>query len=550
MSVYEALTEEECYLYAVLTDESGIDHAEFAYTDEESDDGIFRAWHFQWPWWRCGDELQIDRGSRSSGKSMSMKFRTIAFPFCVPGGQMLLTAPEGIHLDAITDVIETGYMGNRLFEEMLAPGRNGIKHRPFKINFANGAVVHGRIPKHDGSGVKGVHPDWLEQDEASDYPEAGWAELYETLKQKEKNSGTADSRWRAHGVTRGVGGTFDEKTRPDSDWTVHALPAMYRPTWDDDERASKITQYGSVENVDFRRNIYGLPGDASSPIFVLNRLMLCVDTEEFSDYNADQYYDITIDEGELADSEWGIEGLMDDIPSSHTAGDGSRFWIGMDVGWTQAPSVIVVFVEEKKRKGDGTALRLLAKITLRRIDTENQVAAIMHLFKHYRPVAFALDSTGAGMPLLDVARGWAKRDPESSQFMDRVIGYNFSAKIAAGFDENVEIDAADPDGWEKAVITRNVLEWSTDVLRKLVDEKALLLPYDRNLIGEMQGQTWKYSRSALDAYGRKRLYSAGQFHALDAMRMAALAYKQEWIDTLIQNHKNARGWEPPDAIFL
>lgn len=550
MSVLEALSEEECYLYAILQDESGLDHAEFAFTNEQSEDGIFRAWHFQWPWWRCEDQLQIDRGSRSAGKSMSMKFRAIAFPFCVPGGEMLLTAPEGIHLDAITDVIETGYYGNRLFEEMLAPGRGGIKHRPFKMNFANGAVIHGRIPKHDGSGVKGVHPDWLEQDEASDYPEAGWAELFETLKQKEKEGAAgADSRWRAHGVTRGVGGTFDEKTRPDSNWTVHALPAMYRPTWDEDERAAKIAQYGSMENVDFRRNIYGLPGDASSPIFVLSRLMQCVDTEEYSEYNEHLYYNITIDDGELGDAEWGIESLMDDIPMSHTS-KWRRFWAGMDVGWTQAPSVITIFGEESSKKRDGTSLRLLSKITLRRIGTEDQLKAILHLFKLYRPVGFALDSTGAGMPLLEIARAWARDDPEISQFMERVMGYNFSSKIAAGFDENVEIDLADPNGWERAVIWRNVLEWSTDVLRGLVDDKQLMLPYDRALIGEMQGQTWKYSRSALDAYGRKKLYSAGQFHALDAMRMAVLAFKQEWIDALIENHKASAGWEPPDAIFL
>ena len=49
MAVYENLSEAECYLLAILKDESGLDQAEFAYTDETSSDGIFRAWPFQWP---------------------------------------------------------------------------------------------------------------------------------------------------------------------------------------------------------------------------------------------------------------------------------------------------------------------------------------------------------------------------------------------------------------------------------------------------------------------------------------------------------------------
>jgi hypothetical protein len=109
MTVYEALTEEECYLWAILSDESGLDQAEFAYTDETQEDGVFRAWPFQWPWWRCEEQKQIDRGSRSCGKSLSIKFRAFAFPFVCPGEEMVITAPEGVHLDAVTDNIETLY---------------------------------------------------------------------------------------------------------------------------------------------------------------------------------------------------------------------------------------------------------------------------------------------------------------------------------------------------------------------------------------------------------------------------------------------------------
>lgn len=538
MAVYENLSEEECYLYAILQDESGLDQAEFAYVDETSDDGIFRAWPFQWPWWRCDDELQIDAGSRSAGKSLSIKFRAFAFPFVIPGGEMVVTAPEGVHLDAVTDNIETLYLNNRLANAMLASGRSAIKHRPFQMSFHNGSRILGRIPQHDGSGVKGVHPDWLEQDEGSDYPESGWVELFETLKQTDAKT----SRWRCHGVTRGVGGTFDDKCKPDSGWIVHRLPAMYRPTWSDEERASKVKQYGHKDNVDYRRNILGLPGDQSSPIFVLARLMQCADVDASSSYNTDEYVLIEMDDAKVS-SVGDIRELID-LPRNHL--ECKRFWIGADLGWTQAPTVAVVF-GEVETKGV-SKLKLVSRLILKRISAENQVKVFLHLLEFYSPQALALDATGAGFPLLDNMQEKVRDDPTLRHLLDRVKGYNFSEKIIAGFDDTIEYDEDDPEGWKETAIKRNVLEWSTDILRGLVDGKRLLLPFDKMLLAEFQGQTWTYARGAIDAYGRKKVFSSGQYHSLDAARMAVLAQQQEGIEAFIAAQEDQ--WEAPDIYFL
>lgn len=564
MTVYEALSEEECYLWAILSDESGLDQAEFAFIDDtttepvldengepvlnsegepkqQPGDGCFRAWPFQWPWWRCDDPMQIDRASRSVGKSLSIKLRAFAFPFINPGGEMVITAPEGVHLDAVTDNVETLYNNCRLAREMISKGRGGIKHRPFMINFANGARIMGRIPQRDGKGIKGTHPVWLEMDEASDWPEQAWAEITPTVKE-----GDEKARWRAHGVTRGVGGGFDERCQPDSGWKVHALPAMFRPTWNDKERAKNIKAYGgSTDAVDYRRNILGLPGDQNSPIFVLYRLMENVDVDASSRFNLDEYVSLDIDEAMVRDAGC-IEELLT-IPASHSAYD--RFWLGMDVGWTIAPSSIVVFAEaSQKKKDEPTKLKLLAKILLKKVATEDQSAAIVHLLDLYRPQAFAIDSTGAGFPLVQNVQNIARKRTDLKHVVPRIKGYNFSGKVIAEFDDTVKIDENDPNGWEEAAIKRNVLEWSTDVLRGLVDNHRLILPYDKSIIGEFQGQTWTYSKSALDAYGRKKLYSAGQFHTLDACRMAALAYQQEAIDEFIKGQADV--WKPPPMLFL
>jgi intein/homing endonuclease len=821
----------------------------------------------------------------SVGKSLSIKLRAFAFPFVNPGEEMIITAPEGVHLDAVTDNVETLYTNCRLAREMISRGRGGIKHRPFLINFSNGSRIMGRIPQRDGKGIKGTHPLWLEMDEASDWPEAAWAEIIETVKVQNPKA-----RWRAHGVTRGVGGGFDERCQPDSGWKVHALPAMYRPNWTEEERQKKIKEYGgSIEAVDYRRNVLGLPGDQNSPIFVLYRLMENVDIDSSSDFNLNEYISLDIDESMVREVGC-IEQLLD-VPGTHSRYE--NFWIGMDVGWcvddqtqiltrrgwlnydelligdeslsvnpetglsewhpvtdiyknvgpyemvhmkgqsfdamttphhkwlvkddsgslrwkttetlntkdrimlstdraydedsdysddfvrlvawifcegtllpydafelsqshiknpyhteeirqvlvglfgqdglarhgfgwrevlrfegednhesrhggamtyftvstqasrevglnkvflskekeldprflsslnqkqleifievcekgdgwsndsgtvcfeqasekrsssyqmacalagypistsyseasdrtrwhtkilkadtvspvkaassprvngstqamtitkdrklriiwcptikhhnwlarrngsvyftgnTIAPSSITVFAEVPQKRNEETKLKLVAKILLKKVSTDDQAAAIIHLIDLYRPRAFAIDSTGAGFPLVQTVQTIARKRADIKHIVPRIKGYNFSEKVIAEFDDTVKIDENNPDGWEAAAVKRNVLEWSTDVLRGLVDKHRLILPYDKSIIGEFQGQTWTYSKSALDAYGRKKLYSAGSFHTLDATRMAVLAYQQEAINEFIKSKEDV--WKPPPMVFL
>jgi hypothetical protein len=47
---------------------------------------------------------------------------------------------------------------------------------------------------------------------------------------------------------------------------------------------------------------------------------------------------------------------------------------------------------------------------------------------------------------------------------------------------------------EDAVIEKNVVDFATDELRKLVDAGQIELPYDRELLTEWQGQEIQYVR--------------------------------------------------------
>ena len=235
-----------------------------------------------------------------------------------------------------------------------------------------------------------------------------------------------------------------------------------------------------------------------------------------------------------------------DFPAMHRR-YGDVFWAGMDVGFTAAPSEILVFVEytptaaeQKLDQANGravpekgqTRLKLLTRINLQRIGHPLQVRIIEHVINFYRPRSFGMDKTGNGLPLFQDLQS------RSVQLASTVKGYGFSEKVIVDIDGTVYLNEHD-DVLKEAAIRSNVLEYSTDKLRELVDHGRLFLPWDRDLIREFQGQTWAYSKAAMDAYGRRRrIFSAGEFHALDAARMVAMGHAQNAIETFIEERKH------------
>lgn len=526
MAVLADLTEEEKYFFALLQDQSGIDQAEFSWTDETSKDFVFRCWDFQYPWYRTRSKFQIDQCARAIGKSVGIQMRAWAFAFTNPGEEMLITAPEMIHLDPVTKNIEDRIMSARMSREFLKKSgtSNGITHRPFEAKFRNGARVVGRIPQKDGRGVKGMHPKKLEMDEAQDYPEPGWVELGETLKY-----GEADATWRAHGVSRGVRDRYYKQTQPESGWHVHRVTAMHRPDWGKEEREAKAELYGSRDHPDYRRNILGLHGDATSALFVLTRLMACVDQQQGSHYNTEEYYYERINDEKLNDTKLPIEELLA-FPALHKAYE--RTWVGMDVGMTNHPTEILIFAEESmgskaggaKEGVPGVRLKCIARIHLERISSPDQRKVLEAIWDFYKPQAISMDRTGLGLPIYQEIMGPDSEAPAGMKAAMRP--YNFSEKIVIGYEEPDE-EVYDPD--DLVEIKANVLEYSSDMLRAFVDKRQILLPWDIDMIREFQGQTYVVAKSNTDAYGKKQ-FNKGKFHALDAARMAVLGHLQQFID--------------------
>lgn len=541
MAGLERLSEEEAYLVAILTDESGLDQAEFLWyaPDHEDTYGCFRAWPFQHKWWRDDSKRQIDQCARAVGKSLSLQVRTCAFPLLYPGQEMLLTAPETNHLEAVTNLIETRLKSIRFYRELLAKTPTlGIKHRPFMIDFRNGSRIMGRIPQRDGKGVKGMHPIWLEMDESQDYPSPGWTELFQTLKMEKDGA-----RWRSHGVTRGVRDEFWRFTQPDSGWQVHRITAMHKPTWTDEERQAAVDNYGSENHPDYRRNILGLHGDMTNPLFVLHRLMRCVDMNAESEYNKNEFYRLNISDEWVQDIGGDITALFDP-PLSHKKY--KTVWIGMDIGLTNHPSEIVVFAEEEV--SGKPHLKCIARYHLERISAPDQGRFIFKLLEFYNVRAFALDKTGIGLPIWQYLQDQAKEDMDVERALDLIKGYNFSQKLLVDFDETIDVEEFGGDEVEDRAIYKNALEYSSDKLRELVDNNSLQLP-DDDMVQEFQGQTWTIDKSGMNMYGKKT-YSKGAFHTLDAARMAACAWAQYKMEKFMREHRKVEKSQPVLDVFF
>lgn len=506
-----ALDEEEAYLYAILSDETGLDQAEFLWHDSENDDGVWRAFDFQWPWYANTAAYQVDQGARATGKTVGITLRACSFAFVYGGQQMLITAPELNHLKPLVSAIEERLNSHWLYREMRPSTKGmGVTRNPhWECKFQNGSKLVSRIPQRDGRGVKGQHVIQIELDEAQDYPLAGWIEVVETL-----NRFLPGAAWRCHGVPRGVRDRFYEITSGEnSEWTVHRPMAMNRPSWSPAEREEKIQIYGgSRQAPDYKRNILGEHGDATNPLFVLARLMANVDTDQGSEYNTDVYYSL-----KLSFEKVGQTDILShlEFPAVHKTGWGgakkgySAFYAGMDVGATVAPSEILVFGRPADAKTD--VLHLLTRVNLQRISMEDQEKVVDAIIDWYKPQTFGLDRTGIGFTI------WERLTKTHGDVVMR--GYAFNEKRAVALEDR---PLERGEKLEDLVIERDIKEHSSDSLREYVDAKRFLLPFDREVLQEWQGQQYVVVKTASNPYG-KRDYSAGKFHTLDAARMMVAA---------------------------
>lgn len=525
-------TDEELYLWAILSDENGIDFAEFALLNPMAEHGRSRLRDYQWPYMTDESPQQTDLSARDVGKTFSISIRAAVFCFSYPGQHMLLAAPELNHLSPLCTAVEQILDNSRILSEM-RPKKHGrgVRRAPhWEASFVNGAMIFSRLPGHDGKGFKGMHVIKLEADEAQELSDAAFIEIEPTLKR-----GEPGAQWRNHGVTRGVGDTFDKLAEQPEQWSVHKIMAMHRPTWCDDERTSKLAIYGgSALSADYRRNIYGEPGDSNNALFVLARLVACVDMDPNSVYNREIYTPIKI-EAEMLEGRSPVDMVEAKLNGIHKstwelAPKGySSFFAGVDLGATIDPTEILIFGQRANMQRE--QLDLLLRVRLLRISLEDQQEVIEMLMRYYgiKLGSFGLDRTGLGF---DIYQRLHKRHG------DRIQGFNFSGKYAVELEDR---QLQMKEELEDLAIDRPFIEFASDALREIVDAKGFLLPNDSELMSEWRGESYYVVKNAKGGpYGSRKQYSSSSCHSLDAARVMVAGKRLQALHALLATKKVQR----------
>lgn len=492
--------------------------------------GQFVVRDYQFPLFRVQDNYTAFACGRSTGKTESIKWKAVAHAFRRIGHNLLLTAPELIHLLPLADAIEDKVNACRLTREFLdcRGGKTGFTHRPFGVNYVDGTKVVGRIPRLSGVGVKGQHQPDLIIDEAQDYPEAGWVEVNETVMRE-----FDDFTYTFYGVHSGDRSSGFHKRTTQGGFQVVQVTGLQRPDWNERQKQAAKAAYGGTSAPDYRRNILGEAGAASSPFFVTARLVACMDQDRESEYNQRGYahQQIRVEEFE----ELGMP-MAEHLDLPHGL---REVWGGMDLGLTDSPTVITLFSREQVKREP--RLKLVRRITMERMRTRQIREALYAIAHHFGPAlhGFGMDITGLGFPI------WQEiEDDEAApaHLLEVARGYFFNAKAPVGVDvANIARDSAgtlkdqfgsavreetDPlTGQTRYISFMPMIEASTRYLREMVDSTYMLLPFDAEITSDMQGETVQRIRRIA---GLKKKPNA--FHILDSMRAMAMAYRAEEVE--------------------
>lgn len=532
------LDEDDYLLLAMLADPVYCAELLFESPTNHEYGGAYTVYDYEYPLFRLADVDPYAGAAcaRSVGKTESIKARSVSHGFRRIRMNLLLTAPELIHLLPLTDAVEERINATRLTREFLdtSHGKTGFTHRPFGCKFADGTQLVGRIPRITGTGVKGQHQPDLLVDEAQDYPDAGWTEVHETvMKDTVDADGNPDFTYHFYGVHSGERSGGFHKRMSEGGFKLVQVTALQRPGWNKAEKTAAKAAYGGTQAPDYRRNILGEPGAAASPYFVTARLFACLDQDRESAYNQRGYRYQEIRVEEFDDLMLPIDEVLD-LPSGLT-----DVWGGADLGLTNSPTSIMLFSREKV--GGVSRFKLVRRIHLVRMRPKQIRAALFAVLWHFGPAlkGFGLDETGLGLPIWQDMEDDEAAPPEFQQVFR---GYFFNAKIPVGVaPQDVTEDAGgrlrdrygnavekltDPmTGRDRFVVLQTVIEAGTRYLRGWVDRTELLLPFDTEITRDMQGETGQRVKRVA---GLKQKPNA--FHILDAMRVFAVRVHAEEID--------------------
>jgi hypothetical protein len=487
------IDDDDWLLIAMLQDAIYMSELLFEDPKNKAYGGCYHVMDYQYPLFRHTEPYEGYPCARSVGKTESLKAKGVCHAFRRQGEDMLITAPELIHLLPLTDAIENRIRDTRLTREFLdtRQGKTGFTHKPFQCDFLDGTKIVGRIPKITGTGVKGQHVPDLLVDEGQDYPEKGWIEVHETVIKDHIDAwGKPDFTYHFYGVHTGARDGRFYKLSASGEFKISNITAIMRPGWGPEEKRRASAMYGGTQAPDYRRNILGEAGGASSAFFVTARLMACMDQDRESDYNTIHWKrqrlmseeldsmlgDTTgMSTGERDAAMYELLGTVLDMPDLSNV---QQIYLGMDIGLVNDPTVITMEADE---------------------------VAPQHL--------------------LDVTRGYVFNSKLPIGVDKNLVSKDSQGNMRDAFGNMVEWEEGIVPGTGRFVVKMSMIEASTRYLREFVDQTYMQLPFDTEIAGDMLGETEQRVKAMAGV--RKK---PNAFHILDSMRTMAMVYKAADVD--------------------
>lgn len=146
------LDADDFLLYAMLCDPIFLSELLFEDPLNHTHGGCYTVYDYQYPLFRPPPAYAAFPCARSTGKTESIKARACSHAFRRMGEDLLVTAPELIHLEALTQHVEQRITDVRLLREFLKKDsqKTGFTHKPFQVDFSDGTRIMGRIPRLTG----------------------------------------------------------------------------------------------------------------------------------------------------------------------------------------------------------------------------------------------------------------------------------------------------------------------------------------------------------------------------------------------------------------
>ena len=445
-------------------------------------------WEHQTEDLRCTDRFIIHRDGRKVGKSVDIVTDILHFGFTTKGSKGLIAAPHQGHLDTLIDELEFQIGENPILREAVAvksTGHEAIRRKPyFEIKFVSGTMLYFRPGGDKGKAFRSLHVDKVWVDEAAWLPELAWNALMSCL--------NVDGVMRVYSNPNGMRNTkyFKFTENKEGKWTVFHWPSSINPSWTPEREEELVNFYGGRETAGYQHEVLGEHGKPSYGTFNHEQFRKCQ-----RDLKTFRLVNIIGEELDDCDSEAEIrsrlELMMGLVPEK------GRYWIGGDLGYTNDPSEITIWLEDEEE-----VMRLKVRFHVEHVSYPILAELIALIDHYYNPEGIGIDNGGNGLSVvqdlitLDKFKG---RDFES-----KVRGFDFGSSTTIGYSD------------EGKQIKKRTKEYMTQLINWALGKGKVAFPRsDLDLENEFTTHTYSL-------HDGKIIYSKGNDHIVDSTRCAFL----------------------------